>query len=283
MGAIDRGRRWPTASCRPGTPIRRTDRLPTSAASPPRKRPPSRAGSAVARPRASPPICRPRRSIADGWSIGKPDVVLVDAGGLSDSGHRHGAVPCTSRFPRTSLRTAGFRRGRCKSGQSRRRASRHRVDEGAGAAAGRPAAAGATARGPAARRVRCRSSRFAGGTDIPAGQTGGDAAAGRISVPRQPERSAAPARHGAVDWRLRSRQFDSRLPRGHGDAPAGRPLARAADALHADGQGDDGPHARGAEVRARGAEDRRCTARGADQRRPAHSGPHREPSRSTPR
>ena len=70
----------------------------------------------------------------DGWMIGQPDAVLVDAGGLSAPGERRGQVPVLRGADQLHRRQVGAG-VRSASRQPRRRASRDRLHAAARAAA----------------------------------------------------------------------------------------------------------------------------------------------------
>ena len=218
-------RRWRRARCRRGTPIRRIGHFPNERRLTHGREDDDRAvGQRRRAGRQRRRICRRRRSTA--------------TAGISAS-----PTPC-SRCRRT---TRFLRPARCPyqyfevptnftedrwiqawefaPGNPRRRAPRDRVRAAAAAAGAQPPQARPPAAPGAPRPPPLFS--FADGTEIPAGQSGGRTAA-RGSAPSRPARTIGRGRAArAGRRRLRAWQFDARLPGGHGDAPAGRPLARA--------------------------------------------------------
>ena len=131
VGKVDSGSAWSSARCRPGPPTRITASSQTTRVSLKRRSTPSSPGSMRARRKATTKIMPPTPKFAEGWTIGKPDVVLAMQEEYS--------IPADGTVPYLYFTIpTGFQRRQVDSGdgdqarQSRRGPSRHCVCSGAG-------------------------------------------------------------------------------------------------------------------------------------------------------
>ena len=119
---------------------------------------------------------------------------------------------------------------------------------------------------------------FAAGMDIPAGQTGGRELPPDQRKPRGPNDRPAPRMLGPSIGAYVPGTASRRVPSGHGRAPRGRLHGDLPDALHDDGEADDGSDEHRLDLREDAARDRAARHR-PDQWQPPHSGRRRRPSR----
>ena len=249
---------------------------------PPERRPTRRPSSQWASggaPEGNPADLPAAPNYADGWTIGQPDAVFSDAGGLSDSGRAARSSTSTSRSRPTSPKTSGFRRWKCAPGNPqvvhhvivyarppapRRRRRRRRRRAAAGAA---PGAAVHVRRGtwrsrpgrPAVRRCRPSSA-----SRRPERSAGAAAASARRSAASRPDSPCASTRTAR---RCAAGRLDADLPDAlHRRTARRRPIARAS-----------------ASSSRRRSRRPKCAFALAHQRQPAHSGRRGRPRASTPR